>query len=219
MRAVLVVLASLLVAAPAKAQCLGDFNSSGAVEINELVTAVNNALSGCGGDPTPTPSGNACPYRFTDRRNGMGPFCAYLGPFNTECGIDLTCSWATNGDLLVALCNTQPFAAFGAMVTGAGAAALTDFSLDSFQTSDPVGGTISVDSSGRLAISPTFPPLTVGGCNFVAYLGEYTGTIGTGAASTQTLGPWPMMEEAFVRLRALRDAQRLTPPPDFERAR
>jgi hypothetical protein len=49
-----------LTAAHAGAQCLGDFNSDGKVTIDELVTAVDNALHGC----------QVLPARFVDNADG-----------------------------------------------------------------------------------------------------------------------------------------------------
>jgi hypothetical protein len=66
MYATIVALTTLLLAlSPARSgaqgtQCDGDFNGDGVVEINELVTAVNNALNNC---PPPGP-------RFIDNANG-----------------------------------------------------------------------------------------------------------------------------------------------------
>ena len=62
-------LCSLLAAAPAAragAQCCGDCNGDGTVTINELITAVNNALDACGA-ATPTPANTFTPTpRATD---------------------------------------------------------------------------------------------------------------------------------------------------------
>lgn len=71
-------------------QCRADFNGSGAVEVNELIQAVNEALGGCSGGAatptskpatptrTPTVAPLTCPYRFNQ---AVRPdrFCGYEG--------------------------------------------------------------------------------------------------------------------------------------------
>src|SRR5271169_5182301 len=59
---ILVAVLVCAMAGSARAQCCGDCNGDGMVTINELITAVNNALSGCGG-PTPTTGLTATPSR------------------------------------------------------------------------------------------------------------------------------------------------------------
>ncbi len=50
--ALLIALWAVCAAVPARAQCRGDLNGDGAVGVDELITAVNSALSGCGLDPS-----------------------------------------------------------------------------------------------------------------------------------------------------------------------
>lgn len=54
-------------AGPAYGQCCGDCDGDGAVRINELVTAVNQALSGCDGEVVPS----ACPLLQTGQRDSF----------------------------------------------------------------------------------------------------------------------------------------------------
>ena len=59
----------LLAARPAQGQCCGDCNEDGEVRINELITAVNEALSGCGGSVTPS----GCPLLQTGQVASFQP--------------------------------------------------------------------------------------------------------------------------------------------------
>lgn len=114
-----VALLAILLLTPSRStlaqQCRADFDGSGAVEVNELIAAVNEALGGCGGgNPTPTrrttptrtPTRtptiapvSACPYKFnnavtTDR------FCGYFGPTTSRnCGdlLPSASAWTTEG--------------------------------------------------------------------------------------------------------------------------
>jgi hypothetical protein len=65
-----VVLACALacVATTARAQCKGDFNADGMVTIDELVTAVENALSGCDTTPRFVDNGDGT---ITDKHTGL----------------------------------------------------------------------------------------------------------------------------------------------------
>jgi hypothetical protein len=84
------VLVVVLLALPnlARAQCCGDCNGDGEVVINELITAVNNALGVCAAGPTPTalPS-DQCPIDFRDDNTKPGTAdCYYIGRWNQQCG-------------------------------------------------------------------------------------------------------------------------------------
>ena len=99
MKTAAAVMMSLVISSGAGAQCLGNFNDSGAVEINELIIAVNNSLSGCSGEPTPTPGGDTCPIDFSDDNTANGtPDCFYVGSWNQSCGDDdLEARWISDG--------------------------------------------------------------------------------------------------------------------------
>lgn len=80
MRLLAPLLLLLIATAPdARAQeCRADFDASGAVEINEVIQAVGEALNGCG-QPTPTQSPTFdCPVLFTgDNRPDDSPVCVF----------------------------------------------------------------------------------------------------------------------------------------------
>src|SRR3954452_19268718 len=79
MKQIMVAVLALSCAAPAAGQCLGDFNGDLQVQINELIVAVNNALSGCGPPP--------CPIDFSDNTTDMNAtLCSYRGRWNPTCG-------------------------------------------------------------------------------------------------------------------------------------
>ena len=171
---ILVVLCGL--AARIDAQCCGDCDRSGDVTIDELITAVNNALDGCttptrGPKPTATPrptatptNGNQCGVAFTDNSAGS---CTFSGHFNQGCGNELTSTFASDGSTLVVTINTQlndpPFVSFAAQVTSATEASLTSWSTDNFQTTNhPTAGTVQLTDNGTsLVIFPNDPPFMI----------------------------------------------------------
>ncbi len=81
MRILILALCSLmLTVAHAGAQCLGDFNGDGKVTVDELVTAVNNALTGCqvsavrfvdNGDGTVTDNKTGLTWEKKDNPDGV----------------------------------------------------------------------------------------------------------------------------------------------------
>ncbi len=189
-------------AGSAAAQCCGDCSGDGQVTINELITAVNNALDGCGGAtpttgrsstptrrPTATPTpGDRCPFQFTDDSRGGG--CAFRGGYNRGCGSELGSLLTTNGGTLIValdtMLQTSPVVLFGAQVASATSANLIGWSTDNFQTTHPTAGTIQLmDNGSELVIFPNDPPFMILGCNFVQYVGAY---IGNTAASTSVAG-------------------------------
>ena len=100
MKRAAVIAAVLLGASNAGAQCLGDFNDNGTVEINELIVSVNNALNGCAVSPTPTaPPGGACPIDLSDDNTPEDTTtCFYIGRWNQSCGAaDQEALWISDG--------------------------------------------------------------------------------------------------------------------------
>ena len=206
-RATLILVSASLVSAlvwsmagSARAQCCGDCNGDGAVTINELITAVNNALSGCGAatatlertvtptrtptlthkptvTPTPVPH---CAFTFTDT-NGNGA-CVFQGTYNRGCGSALNSTFLSTGTLLTVeiatMDNPQAFVFFRAMVDSSTSASLEAWSTDGFQTSNhPIAGVIQLNDNGsQLVVFPNDPPFMIQGCNFVQYLGTYIGS-------------------------------------------
>jgi hypothetical protein len=186
-------------AASARAQCCGDCNGDGTVTINELVTAVNNALDACGAatptpEKTPTPTrhptvthtpANGCPFTLTDNSGSRG--CGFNGTYNRGCGSALNSVLLTNGVSLTVEIFTMladpPVVSFGAAVDSAGSAHLLVWSTDGFQTGHSLAGTVQLtDNGSQLIVFPNDPPFMITGCNFVQYVGAYTGN-GTVAQS------------------------------------
>jgi hypothetical protein len=181
-------------------QCCGDCNGDGQVTINELITAVNNALAGCtqatptrGRTPTPTkkptktptPSGQ-CPFNLTDNSSAGGGACTFLGSFNRGCGAELASNLVSNGTnltiaILTMLDNPQ-VVQFYATVVNATTANLVAWSTDGISFNTTAGSVQLANNRGQLIIFPNDPPFMILGCNFVEYIGDYTGHTGSAAA-------------------------------------
>ena len=218
----------------AAAQCCGDCNGDGAVTINELITAVNNALDGCGAatptaPPAVTPTASAtpgrtstptkkptttptpvprCPFTFSDHGAAL---CGFLGPFNRGCGNDLNSVFSSDGTTLVVTIDTMldnpPTVAFSATISDASNAQLSAWSSDNFQTMHPTAGTIQLTNDGQqLVIFPNDPPFMILGCNFVQYVGDFVSAAHRAAADSDATA-------ALERLRAWRDRA----PPELAR--
>jgi len=186
-------------AGSAAGQCCGDCDGTGQVTINELITAVNNALNGCGGAtptqgppptatrrPTATPTqAGRCPFTFTSGGPGV---CSFSGHFNRGCGDELSSVFASNGALVVVTIATglddPPAAYFAAQVTNATTASLMSWSTDNFQTVHPTAGSVELtDNGSQLVVFPNDPPFMILGCNFVQYIGAYLANTGANSAS------------------------------------
>src|SRR5262245_16464989 len=197
----------------ASAQCCGDCNGNGVVTIDELVTAVNIALGSCAEatdtpvpTATPTPS-NRCPFTFSDNGN----LCAFNGTFNRGCGAALDSLVSINGSQLIVTIDTMldnpPVVQFAADVTTSTTASLTLWSTDNFQSSlHPTSGAVQLNDNGHtLVIFPDDPPFMIQSCNFVQYIGTFTGSARARVVAEQAGA------EAFARLRAWR----ARPVPDL----
>lgn len=95
----------LCAAGPARAQCSptckGDFNQDGQVTIDELVTAVNNALGGC--ESSPEEEGCLATGGVVTTQS----CCASAPDFPTTCGIGpCGCSPASSRPLPFCHCDT-----------------------------------------------------------------------------------------------------------------
>jgi hypothetical protein len=177
---VLILLAALLLLLPpaAGAQCCGDCDGDGQVSINELITAVNNALGQCAsGSPTPTalPT-DQCPIDFRDDNTQPGtPDCYYIGRWNSACGAaDLEVLWRSDGDIVIVnLLGFDPGLFIGADVTGTNTAAILGWFTQS-DASDltDLAGTITLGAMGAtLAVDPSEEPFDVDECAFSQYRG------------------------------------------------
>lgn len=199
------IVVSLLVgatAARAAAQCCGDCNGDGTVTINELVTAVNNALDACGAAtptpaktptpthrPTVTHTPNGCPFTLTD--NSGSSACGFSGTYNRGCGSALNSALFTNGVELTVEIATMvtvgtPIVFFGAMVDTATSAHLLAWSTDGFQNDiRPLSGSVQLaDGGNQLTVFPNDSPFMIMGCGFVEYIGTYIGSAGASALRT-----------------------------------
>lgn len=219
MRILLGLLVLIAGAVPAAGQCCGDCGGDGQVTINDLVTAVNNALEGCTtGTPTQVPTAtrqptatrtptNRCPFTFNTRGNAL---CFFRGRFNNGCGGELNSTFSSDGTNLIVTLETgvatPPQVSFLARITGATTASLSAWSSDGFQTSRPTAGSVELGTDAtRLVVFPNDPPFQILGCNFVRYNGSYTGR-GRSAVATDAEA-----EDLFARLRA----RAATPPPEL----
>jgi hypothetical protein len=208
-KAMLVFLLVAAMAGSAAAQCCGDCNGDGHVTIDELITAVNNALSDCGAaTPTPPPTSTAtviptdtqrptvtptpvphCPFTFSD----SGNLCTFSGRFNRGCGSELGSLLISNGSLVTVaidtMLDTTPVLLFGAQVDSPTSATLTSWSTDNFETTHLTSGVIQLADNGTsLIIFPNDPPLMILSCNFVQYVGAYTGSARARSASASADG-------------------------------
>lgn len=195
----LATLLSATLAGAADAQCCGDCQGDGNVTINDLITAVNNALSNCGA-PTPTPQSTATPSRRpTATRtpanvcrstfvNNSGGACVFRGNFNRGCGNALNSTFQSNGTVVIVTIDTMlsnpRTVQFSAVVDTANNADLTGWSTDGFRTTNPVAGQLELENDGRqMVISPNDPPFQIQSCNFVQYIGTYVGRAASIAAA------------------------------------
>ena len=166
MRSAVLFTVLLLVSRPVMAQqCRADFNGSGAVEINEIIQVVNEALGGCDGaagtptrqpTPTRTPTAvpNLCPYKFNDSVD-PGHFCGYQGTTTSEhcAGFNSGGGWTTADTTVIAVFadpdgNTI---ALDATRTNPTTARVTGLSFGpDYQPVYQASGTVSLPSNTRL---------------------------------------------------------------------
>jgi hypothetical protein len=163
-------------------QCCGDCDGDGAVNINELITAVSKSLVGCS-DATPTEAptltptpANRCPFTFDD----FGNLCSFRGRFNQGCGEELDSTVTSDGGQLIIRIDTNlsspPEVQFAAVVDSPTSAHLTAWSSNNFQTTRVTAGQVELAANGeQLVIFPNDPPFMILGCNFVRYAGAYSG--------------------------------------------
>lgn len=189
MRAMLLAIL-LAVALPdgARAQCCGDCGGDGEVSIADLIVAVTNSLNGCdvttptvGPSSTPTRNPTAtrtpndrCPRDFTDTNNQ----CTFSGRYNNGCGAVVNASFQTNGTTVIVNVTTgianPALVRFAATRQTASRANLSGWSVNDFQTVNPVAGRVEINEGGaELVVFPNDPPFMINGCNFVQFVGAY----------------------------------------------
>jgi hypothetical protein len=172
-----------------------DTSGNGAIEVNELVSAVGRALSGCPVVPTPThpsppPTGTPteppvarCPSNFLDDSLGANQLCLYAGRWNASCGGDgLEVSFATatdGGVFLAAVAGDRLIGIIGRVTSATGAELqgwFTDF--DNLSDLKTLAGTATLaDDGATLRIDPDTAPFSVAGCDFAAYAGSFLRTV------------------------------------------
>lgn len=182
---ILALLAVLTFAMPAAAQCCGDCDGNGTVDITELVTAVLGSLGTCG-------DRLQCPYTFADDTIHTPSLCLFTGRFNvSDCpGRQLDALFAGDGSVLVVgfmlAGGADLIVGFGADVTGPLRAELADWSDDLFDTDHPARGAIMLSADhGTLTVAPTTAPFTIGGCAFERFVGQYGGEVGMEAKASR----------------------------------
>lgn len=224
MRILILALALLLLTMrPATGQCCGDCGGDGQVSISDLVTAVNNALGGCGGGPTPTPTvaAGTCPIDFNDDNTQPGtPDCYYRGRWNPSCGgADLETLWRSDGEFVVVdLLGFAPGLFFGAEVTGPGRAELicwyTDPDATDCEGDQLLSGAVTLGAAGgTLDVRPAESPFMLEQCDFTRYQGTLFEVDTPAAATAARLGRGTAA--ALVRLRAAAAAR--SPRTGFKR--
>ena len=219
MRVMLLAVLLLLPPALAGAQCCGDCNGDGEVAINELITAVNNALGTCGGNATPTPlPTDECPIDFSDDNTGAGtPDCYYIGRWNQSCGAaDLEAVWRGDGEVVIVdLLGFDPGLFIGADVTGPGTATIIGwFTQPDASDLTALGGSLSLGTKGAtLAVDPSEAPFNIDQCAFNRYRGQLEEVVVPSAA--RAARPRAAVEPAaLARLRA---AAGTRPRAEFQR--
>jgi len=185
MRAVATAAIALLAAGAAGAQCVGDANGNGTVEVNEAVLVVNNLLNGCPGGSM------GCPYTFHDDVIGAPRLCAFNGTQSgAACRVDdLRSFLISDGSTVVLILDTDPLVGLAAEPLpghrGAHEASLTGWYTDPVTDFHPISGTMTLAGDGRsMRIDPTMEPISIEGCGFGLYTPTYDGQVSRAAATS-----------------------------------
>lgn len=198
-----IALALALVANRTSAQsCRADFDSSGAVEVNEVILVVNEALGACAGQaatptrgqrtatPTRTPTSppaDACPYRFNQ---AVSPdrFCNYFGSGDGPCSDPFLSGggWITDGQAVIAILVDEfgDSVAIDARRTNPTTARVTSVALGpDFENPVSATGTLALPSTSRFTIS-----FDIGtSCGRLSFDGDFDGLIGENAVRVESL--------------------------------
>jgi len=200
MRYLMLAAVLLLTPGAAAAQCCGDCDGDGEVTINELITAVNNALNGCS-------AVMPCPIDFADDNTIPGtPDCYYIGGWNQSCGgDDLEALWRSDGEILIVqLLGFDEGIFFGADVIGAGSAELFCWYVQEDAgdcDQNPISGAIALaDGGGLLTMTPGSPPFTIDECALARYRGTLSDVV-SGATARAARAVAPPTRQALQRLR------------------
>jgi len=193
------------------AQCKADFDGSGAVDVSEVIQAVNEALNGCGGaqptatkkgakTPTPTrtptePPAAACPYRFNQAVTA-DRFCGYGGTLADNCGDNesgVASGWTTSGTVIISIVDdgsSTQLAVYGTR-TGPTTGSITNiaFSPD-YDPAYSASGTLSIPSGPEFNIDV----VTGTSCGTISVRGSFVQLLGDSAKST-----WSPLSEMAQR--------------------
>jgi hypothetical protein len=157
MRHALAALLLTVAATDARAQqCRADFDASGAVEIGEVIQAVNEALNGCG-RPTPTvplPTLN-CPVRFTGNNTAdEQPACVFRLTSGTCRTVEYR--FFTDGTNVIVELGTDPVGYYSAKPSGPLSGTITGrWSKADVSDFRATSGTLSLTSGNTLVFDPS----------------------------------------------------------------
>jgi hypothetical protein len=196
MRSVVLFIGLLFLPYAAGAACRADFNGSGAVEINVVISVVNEALEGCSGAATPTkrvtptrtpttPPAASCPYKF-NQAVSADRFCGYSGPTTSgRCG-DLLPSdsgWFTDGTDIYAILvdETGSLAVIGTRTNPTTARVNSVSPGPDYEDVYDATGTISLPSTTRLTV--TFDAGVE--CGTLTHMGTFESLLGSNAIGAQ----------------------------------
>ena len=172
-------------------QCALDLNGDKRTGVDELVTAIGEALNGCPGGATSTPTRTPtppaveqCPFDFNDD-NFLEPFCTYTGTLSTTCyGSEASLGgWSSNGSTVISvLTNTNSTSiAWIAVKTGARSARIQGIAFGpDFDTEYPATGSLSLPSATRFTGSSDSGV----SCTDLSFAGTFFAILG-GTAATE----------------------------------
>jgi hypothetical protein len=182
---------------PVAAQlCPGDGNQDLMTTVDEIVSAVDSALNGCGG---------GCPLHF-DEITPEGENCFYLGRWNPLCGPgDLEAFFINDGKGLI-VSFFDPDVDFFADVVDEGIANLFAWELvDSGEGLEEIEGEVLLSDppSEALTVYPDTIPFDIGECAFERYEGRFFQYEVSSAARSSKIAARAARSRA--RLKALHD--------------
>lgn len=202
----------------AGAQCCGDCTGDGQVSISDLVTAVNNALNGCGTGPTPTPSLAECPIDFGDDNTQPGtPDCYYRGRWNNSCGADdLEALWRSDGDIVLISLLGFPSGLFlgAAVLSGSSADLIGWYTEPDASDLEEAAGDVTLADAATLTILPVQALFDIESCPFRHYEGSLF-AVDTPSAARAAANAALRNPQAIARLRGAAAARHRR--PDFSR--
>jgi hypothetical protein len=206
MRIAIVAALALMLGSRATAQqCTLDTNGDKRTSIDELVTAIGEALNGCPGGPAPTATkkgtatkvptktptevpGDRCPYDFNDDTSGDDhPICGYDGTLATSCfgSGEALGAWSSDGRTVISiLIDSSGSLGYVATKTNATSARITGVALGpDFDVVYPENGTMTLPSARAHNVTAG----RSSECTDVSYRGTFTEIAGASAAEHAVL--------------------------------